>query len=229
MHKLIYKTGLMMILVAVLSLPIASATSEVPIYLQNKTYLMQMENQSHYKPKHADIVMLGDSITYNVQWNELLGRNAANRGIGGDYTSGMLNRLEYVTNLTPYMVFIMAGTNDLFKGEVTPETAFQNYVSILDALEQKHITPVITLTLYVGKDIANYTAINERVQKLNGYLTGYARQHEITCIDLNEAIAPEGYLLYDYSIDGIHINGEAYEIWGDKINKIINQILKKES
>lgn len=223
MKSLAVKTVIMVMLIALLSLPIASATSEIPIYLKNKTYQMQVENQSHYKMKHADIVMLGDSITFNVEWNELLGRNAANRGIGGDYTAGMLNRLDYVTSLTPYMVFIMAGINDLMKDEVSPEEAFQNYKQIIEKLISKHITPVITYTLYVGKEVNNYSEINARVARLNALLAEYAGQQNIITIDLNPDVAPNGYLESDLSIDGVHINGDAYEIWGRKINEVIDQ------
>jgi lysophospholipase L1-like esterase len=211
---------------ALITLPVSGVTSEVPQYMKNKSYVLQYANQSHYKVKHADIVMLGDSITFNVQWNELLGRNVANRGIGGDFTAGMLNRLEYVTDLTPYMVFVMAGINDLNNGGVTPEEAFNNYAAILNKLSEKQISPAITLTLYVGKEVKNYKAVNQRVQTLNGYLKSYASAHSIPCIDLNPILAPGGYLLSNYSIDGIHINGDGYQIWGDKVNALIDQVLK---
>ncbi|WP_138495575.1 GDSL-type esterase/lipase family protein [Paenibacillus pinistramenti] len=225
MQKLIRKLVFFVALAALTALPIEGATSEVPNYMKNKSYIMQMANQSHYKVKHADIVMLGDSITFNVQWNELLGRNVANRGIGGDFTAGMLNRLDYVTDLTPYMVFIMAGINDLNVGGVTAEEAFSNYTRILERLEEEQITPAITLTLYVGKEVKNYKAVNQRVQKLNSYLITYANAHKISYIDLNPILSPDGYLLSNYSIDGIHINGDGYLIWGNKINELIDQVL----
>lgn len=224
MKNFAVKIGVMIMVGAALdSLPIASATSDTPLYLQNKTYQLQVENQSHYKQHHADIVMLGDSITFNVQWNELLGRNAANRGIGGDYTAGMLERLNYVTNLTPYMVFIMAGVNDMLKDNIPPEAAFRNYKQIINLLEARHITPVITYTLYVGKEVGRHQQINGRIKQLNTMLSIYVNQHHIRAIDLNPILAPDGYLISRYTIDGIHITGDAYDIWGQKINKAIEQ------
>ncbi|GGA44066.1 GDSL-type esterase/lipase family protein [Paenibacillus physcomitrellae] len=225
MQKLGRKIVFFLVLAALVSIPVIGATSETPIYMKNKTYLLQVANQSHYKVQHADVVMLGDSLTFNVQWNELLGRNVANRGIGGDFTSGMLSRLDYVTDLSPYMVFIMAGINDLTSEKVTAEEAFNNYANILNRLQEEQITPAITLTLYVGKEVKNYMTVNQRVQKLNGYLKSYANAHSIPYIDLNKVLAPNGYLLSNYSIDGIHINGDGYQIWGNKVNALIDQVL----
>ncbi|ANS73906.1 hypothetical protein AWM70_04400 [Paenibacillus yonginensis] len=228
MQKLGRKLVFILALAALATIPVLGATSEAPIYMKNKTYLLQLANQSHYKVQHADIVMLGDSLTFNVQWNELLGRNVANRGIGGDFTSGMLNRLDYVTNLTPYMVFVMAGINDITSGKVTPEEAFNNYTRILNRLEEEQITPAITLTLYVGKEVKDYITVNQNVRKLNDYLKNYANAHKIPYIDLNAVLAPNGYLLSNYSIDGIHINGDGYNIWGNKVNALIDQVLNSE-
>src|SRR5690242_16816098 len=45
----------------------------------------------------ADVVMLGDSITEGVDWHELFrDQRLLNRGIGGDTSAGVLNRLDEV-------------------------------------------------------------------------------------------------------------------------------------
>ena len=48
-----------------------------------------------YEREKFDVVMLGDSITNLVNWNEILdNKRVANLGIGGDSTAGVLNRLS---------------------------------------------------------------------------------------------------------------------------------------
>src|SRR3954451_1058356 len=45
----------------------------------------------------ADVVMLGDSITEGIDWHELFPHvRILNRGIGGDTSAGVLNRLDEV-------------------------------------------------------------------------------------------------------------------------------------
>ena len=68
-----------------------------------------------YATKKADVVMLGDSLTSNVNWSELFDRRIINRGVGGDITDGYLQRLKYVYDLKPKKVFINGGTNDFEK------------------------------------------------------------------------------------------------------------------
>jgi lysophospholipase L1-like esterase len=78
------------------------------------------------------IVMLGDSITAGVEWNELLGiPNIANRGIGSDTTEGFYNRLENIYKIKPKICFIMGGINDIGYG-IPVETILQNIEMIMD-------------------------------------------------------------------------------------------------
>ena len=70
------------------------------------------------------MVFLGDSITRGGQWHELFpGVAVKNRGIGGDVTTGVLSRLDPITRGRPAKVFLMIGTNDLFRGTPGQEVA----------------------------------------------------------------------------------------------------------
>ena len=87
------------------------------LYLKNGNYKVQIGMFNKYKTSHADVVMLGNSLTYNANWNELLGRkNIANRGINSDITAGYLHRLSYVYRLRPKLCFIEGGVNDVYAG-----------------------------------------------------------------------------------------------------------------
>ena len=64
-----------------------------------------------------DIVMLGNSITDGGEWAELLGdAHVKNRGISGDTTDGVLERLGTITRGRPAKVFLLIGINDFSKG-----------------------------------------------------------------------------------------------------------------
>ena len=74
-----------------------------PDYLKNMKYEKQTSLYNIYEIKKAEIVMLGDSITFGVNWNELLdNNNIINRGIGSDTTEGFIQRLDYIYKLTQF-------------------------------------------------------------------------------------------------------------------------------
>ena len=80
------------------------------VYMKNSVYPLKIELFEIYKKIPCDIVMLGDSRTDGVNWNELLGRpNIVARGIPSDVTEGFLARMEYVYNLEPKLCIIQGG------------------------------------------------------------------------------------------------------------------------
>src|SRR6185312_24240 len=59
-----------------------------------------------YPTSTKDIIFFGNSITAHVNWNELLNMpEALNRGISGNITFGLLERLNEVTEGHPAKVF----------------------------------------------------------------------------------------------------------------------------
>jgi len=186
----------------------------------NNIYYEHKVSQFQQLSKQADkkILMLGDSITERGLWSELTNRNdIVNRGISGDTTSGVLDRLD---NLNPNLIeaFIMIGINDLLIGQ-SVEFIFDNYTKIIIKLEKIGIKPIIQSTLYVG---SNAKIINQRVKQLNNLLRDYAKKNNIQFIDLNIKLAPDGVLLEKYSLDGLHLNDKGYVEW----SKILKSYIK---
>src|ERR1017187_5798507 len=102
------------------------------LYLKNENYMVQIGMYKQFKTTQADVVMLGNSLTFNANWNEFLGRNnIANRGIHSDITAGYLHRLSYVYRLKPKICFIEGGVNDLYAG-FSVSDIFDNYSKIID-------------------------------------------------------------------------------------------------
>ena len=63
------------------------------------SYTIKVEQFRSYPNASTDFIFLGNSITAGADWNELLGiTNAKNRGISGDITFGVLERLNEVTD-----------------------------------------------------------------------------------------------------------------------------------
>jgi len=190
-----------------------------PDYLQNKKYIQQIGLYKIYQTKEAKIIMLGDSITYKVNWNELFNnQNIINRGIGSDTTEGFLHRLNFIYKLNPEYVFIMGGINDIGKGYKVEEI-FKNYKTIIEKLKSKNIIPIVQSTLFTTKK--KHT---NKVKKLNNLLMQYCKKNKIDFINLNDKLSKNGTLIKDYTVDGVHLKPKGYKIWKNELEKYLSRI-----
>lgn len=180
------------------------------IMTKNQHYYDRVEFFKRSNPK-CSYVMLGDSITEEGEWNELMGRkDIVNRGISGDTTTGLLERMEYLGS-QPKICFIMIGVNDLSRG-LSVEEVFHNYVKIIHTLTSQKITPVIQSILLTDR-----SGLNPKVIVLNRKLKHFAKSNNIRFIDLNKRLAPEGTLSDLYTGDGQHLNAQGYRIWAEML------------
>jgi lysophospholipase L1-like esterase len=190
-------------------------------YLKNLNYRIQVGMYDLFKSTQADIVMLGNSLTYNANWSEILNRSdIANRGISSDITSGYLHRLEYVYKLKPKICFIEGGINDLYSND-SVKNIIRNYASIVESLQAHLIIPVIQSTLYVGAKYPQAKDKNRQVRQLNDWLVSFAAKSEIEFLDINTLVSQKGVLRADLTYDGIHLNAKGYALWAPEVEKVL--------
>lgn len=186
-----------------------------PYYLGRKSFFDQ-------HGKHFSIVMAGDSITDHAEWGELFETSTiANRGIGGDTTDGLLERMESLYSTQADKTFVMIGINDIAKDQAV-DTIFNNYTQVLELLTTHNMHPHIQSTLFAGKKKDQY---NERVRQLNDRLSVYAAEKHIPFIDLNALLAQNNLLNEAYTTDGVHLNSQGYAIWAEAIRPYITASL----
>lgn len=161
------------------------------------------------------IIFAGDSITEGGNWDELFeGIPILNRGISGDRTEGLLNRLDEIIRHQPSKLFLCIGTNDLAFG-IGQEVIIQNYNTILRTIqEQVPQTKIyVQAILPVGKKVL-YGHKNETIIPLNSEIAKLCAKLEIQFIDLYpHFINQEGYLKPEYTNDKLHLLGSAYLHW----------------
>lgn len=159
-----------------------------------------------------DVVMLGDSITEGGNWTAFFpGIAIANRGIGGDTTEGMAQRLNSVLGVAPRKVFVMAGINDIVMNRKPVTEVFEHYKHIIDALTRAKIQVVVQSTLYTGP--AFPPAINIAVKDLNSRLHALCARGPCVYVNLNPVLAPSGMLDTRYTGDHLHLNDAGYQAW----------------
>ena len=172
-----------------------------------------------------EIIFLGNSITDNCEWAELFqDPNVKNRGIGGDDTDGILERLEEVTSSRPDKIFLMIGTNDLAYGK-TVAHVLENYRKIIEQIRKDSPTTLLFIqSVLPVEDAIHYTRPTASIMEINKRLVELAKEFNLEYIDLFPLFATsENKLNLDYSLDGLHLNGKGYEVWKEMIEKLLKR------
>jgi lysophospholipase L1-like esterase len=192
-------------------------------FIDNPNYVELTDLYTVYSGQ-KDIVMLGNSLTNRINWNELLDRpDIANRGICSDITAGFINRINFVLNVKPKICFIEGGVNDL-SHNINNEIIIKNLNTILDTLQINNVKPVLTTVTLVAKTCRDAKNFNLKIKKLNTQIIKLAISKKIDLIDLNPQLTDGDFLRSENAIaDGIHFTSKAYKIWREKIMKIIEQ------
>jgi lysophospholipase L1-like esterase len=185
----------------------------VPYYKQRLEFFRQMPDRK------KEIIFLGDSHTELGEWQELLPRQrAVNRGISGDNSYGVLNRLDEVLSSRPAKVFIMIGVNDLIQdiaGDYTLRN-FERIVSQVRAHSPKtdlYILSVLPVNEAMLPD-ALEGLTNEKIRELNRKIGLFAETEKIAFVNMYEVFADEtGQLRAPLTWDGLHLKAAAYLDW----------------
>ncbi|MGN6494278.1 MAG: GDSL-type esterase/lipase family protein [Agriterribacter sp.] len=166
-----------------------------------------------------DIVFIGDSITFWGDWTELLGnRKVKNRGIPGDTSFGLLERIGEAVKDRPTAVLIMIGINDLARG-VPTNVILDNYKRIADTIRlhspvtKVYIQSILPVNETAGKLQSHYKRAGE-IPGINRQLSQWAKENRLEYIDLFTTLSDrEGRLRSAYTWDGIHLTIEGYRAW----------------
>jgi len=172
----------------------------------------------------ASVVMLGDSLTDGAEWREMFPDVAiVNRGIDGDTTGGILERMDGIVSLHAGKAFVMIGINDFTETGSSVEAVFRNYRKIVAALKQSGAKVFVQSTLMCNERKALQKACgaaNAKVRRLNQRLAALAPE-EFTFIDINRKLSGAEGLRSELTYDGIHLNGNGYLLWRDEISPFI--------
>ena len=173
-----------------------------------------------FPPEKTTILLVGDSRIAQENWSLLLGRNdVKNEAFGGAITQQILWNMERgQLNAEPEIVVLEGGINDLLAG-IPPQRVYENYLKIIAILQAKKIEIIINSIIYT----TNNQGVNLDISTLNSKLKDYCTTHKIVWLDMNEQLSQDGKLLEKYSLDGIHLNKEAYQIWAEKMNEKLIQ------
>jgi lysophospholipase L1-like esterase len=185
---------------------------------------LRVQQFRDYPDSKKDIIFLGNSITAGVDWNELLqNANVRNRGISGDITFGLLDRLDEITKGKPARIFILIGINDISRN-IPDSVILRNYQRMIDRIQlESPATKIYVQTILpVNNDFPVKAQFNkdEHVEYVNQELKKMAEKEKIRLIDLyKEFISADNKLEKKYTYDGLHLNAEGYKHWAEILKK----------
>ena len=207
--------------VLMVSLPVrAQITGKYGTYYDQRELLFEAMPTSE-----NDIIFLGNSITDGGEWCELFQNpNCKNRGISGDITPGVLNRLETITKGHPAMVFLMIGTNDMNWG-IDNDSIARSVREVVQRIKQESPrTQIIVQSILPTNDcyglFTGHTKRYADVPVINGMIKTMTEEEGVDYLDLYSRFAnAEGKMNPYYSNDGLHLNGNGYLLWKEIIEQ----------
>jgi len=202
-----------------------SATVVIPYHTAwTKTHYNERIAEFKANPLQlGDIVMVGNSITeLGGNWGQRFNNSKVkNRGIAGDVTAGVLNRLAEIYYYKPKKVFIKIGINDLFHNELTPEYVANNIKAIVDKIHLE--SPNTKIYVQTILPTANNNPSKERIAATNTILKAMPATEYLQIIDLHSRFTDKNDLMVDsYTTDGLHLTDLGYLAWQYYIIEFIN-------
>jgi lysophospholipase L1-like esterase len=183
------------------------------------SYHLKADLFKSFPNSEKDVIFLGNSITAGVDWHELLGlEHARNRGISGDITFGVLERLDEVIEGKPAKIFILIGINDISRN-IPDSFIVDNYRKMITRIQAGSPKTKIYLQtlLPVNNDFTqfrNHYNKNEHIQFVNTALKKLSQTYKAQLIDLHpHFLDKEGKLRKEFTQDGLHLNAEGYAHW----------------
>jgi len=211
-------TGVFFFLLIAVSQAIAQQSWDtIPVLPDH--YREKLEVFKKEKETTGKVLFLGNSITEGGDFKKLVGDTTIiNRGIGGDITFGILNRLDEVTRFKPSKIFVLIGINDLSK-HIPENIILQNMFAIVNLIHAQSPKTVVFVQSILPvnptvKDFPKGYDVNESVTLINAQLSNMQKRVKYTFIDLHRSFTDvEGLMDIKYTSDGLHLNPAGYQRW----------------
>ena len=192
-----------------------------------KTYYLNTQTMYALLPvNNKDIVLVGDSHTKRFSFTEYFAaiHSVKNRGIEGDISGGVLNRMNEVIPGKPEKIFIEIGYNDLTY-EITPDSICKNIKLIVDKIKAGSPATKIYINSIFPSDKADLgVTVKDEIVATNKLIKQLCIDSNIPYIDIYSKLSYNGVLNQKYSGgDGIHLNGPGYILWAETLRPYIQQ------
>ena len=195
----------------------------VRAYYDAKLEQYERENVE-YEDFEVDVAFIGDSLTDGYDLAKYYPQYlTANRGIGGDTTFGVEERLQVsLFDLKPKVVVMLIGANNM-------DTMLQNYESILQSLKENLPESKIVLCSLTAMGGEHWGRKNQLAAYNNVSIKLLAQKYGYTYVDLYSALydVSIGEVYAGYTVDGGHFTHEGYTVVTAQITPVLEKLLEK--
>ena len=190
----------------------------------NYTYL----NENYAQQNQT--VFIGDSIIeiYNVElFDGLLSTKVYNRGISGDTSDRLLERLDVnALNILPQNLVVLVGTNDLSRKR-SASAISDNVSQVIDKSKAANVDNIVICSLLPINKSVNSKMVgirtNKNIKDVNARLEALCEQKQVTYVDLFSKLEDkDGNFDKQYTYDGLHPNAKGYEVITGALEKALN-------
>lgn len=188
-------------------------------YYNNKCDAFAEENKTL---SGVEVAFIGDSLTdgYNIShyYPELV---SVNRGIGGDTTHGVIDRLEVsLFDAEPELIVMLIGANNLWD-------MFTDYEDILIEIKSSLPNSKVIL-LSIPPEGGKFADRNAQIALNNVQICSLAEKYGYVYVDIFTPLYDfgSGELRGEYTTDGAHFTEEGYDVITAKLKPVILDLLK---
>jgi N-acetylglucosamine-6-sulfatase len=183
-----------------------------------------------------DLLFVGDSITDWWRqpqrglpvWNEYFAPlKAANFGIAGDTTQGVLWRMQNgeLDGFQAKLIVLMLGTNNINRNP-NEEIADGDRAIIQEFLTRQPRAKVLLLGVFPRGPAAD-NPFRAAIKTINARLATFADNQRVFYMDIGDRfLAADGTLPADIMPDGLHPNEKGYRIWAEAIAGRVKELMQ---
>jgi lysophospholipase L1-like esterase len=191
----------------------------VEITLKSEHWQQRNEEIKNTLPGKYKVVFLGNSLTELFNVTEYFNDTSLlNCGIVGDFSEGLVKRIDNIAKLKPEKLFIEIGINDIIE-KIALDDICDNYREVIKKMQaqspqtkiyiQSNLPVIINRPSFLTDD----KDVNNRILTQNKNLKKIAEEFNLTYIDIHTAFIKYSNLNELFLPDGIHLTPTAYSIW----------------
>ena len=192
-------------------------------YRDAKMEQYRQENE-RYDDYEVEVAFLGDSLTDGYDLAKYYPQYVtANRGIGGDTTFNLEERLQVsVYDLKPKVAVMLIGANNA-------DTMFENYEAILIGLQENLPDTKVVLLSLTAMGGEHWGRNNQLAAYNNVSIKLLAEKYGFAFVDLYSPLydVSIGEVYEGYTSDGGHLTHEGYTVVTAQITPVLQELLGK--
>lgn len=174
------------------------------------------EDDRSIKEKFAAAVVMGDSIPRGFQEFDVLNASNVTAQIGAHLTQ-MDSQIEEAKEVSPLIVFISIGENDVTATEGDADLFISQYTEVLDQISRElpEANVFVNSIFPVQQKAVEKEPYLEQIPEYNKALSELCGSRQIGYID-NTEIVEDQY----YEPDGQHFKASFYPVWAEHMAEV---------